>query len=65
MTKNEYGVWEITIPPTPEGECAIPHDSKLKVCTKRSFMPTPLKTITDLYDTTLWRAHRAHSSLDH
>lgn len=31
MTKNEYGVWEITIPPTSTGECAIPHDSKIKV----------------------------------
>ncbi|GJE84371.1 glycoside hydrolase family 13 protein [Phanerochaete sordida] len=31
MTKNEYGVWEITVPPTPTGECAIPHDSKLKI----------------------------------
>ena len=29
MTKNEYGVWEITLPPV-NGECAIPHDSKIK-----------------------------------
>ncbi|KAI0700723.1 glycoside hydrolase superfamily [Cytidiella melzeri] len=31
MTKNEYGVWEITVPPKPQGECPIPHDSKVKV----------------------------------
>lgn len=31
MKKNEYGIWEITVPPTPTGECAIPHDSKLKI----------------------------------
>jgi 1,4-alpha-glucan branching enzyme len=33
MTRNEYGVWEITIPPNSNGEPAIPHDSKLKVRT--------------------------------
>jgi 1,4-alpha-glucan branching enzyme len=31
MKKNEYGVWEITIPHKGSGEPAIPHDSKLKV----------------------------------
>lgn len=30
MTKDKYGVWEITIPPK-DGVCAIPHDSKIKV----------------------------------
>lgn len=30
MTKDRYGVWEITIPPQ-DGKCAIPHDSKIKV----------------------------------
>ena len=30
MTKNEYGVWEITLPPV-DGKCVIPHDSKIKV----------------------------------
>ncbi|PIL37307.1 ATP-binding cassette transporter [Ganoderma sinense ZZ0214-1] len=30
MTKNQYGVWEITIPPQ-DGKCAIPHDSKIKI----------------------------------
>ncbi|KAI0747309.1 glycoside hydrolase superfamily [Irpex lacteus] len=31
MTKNEFGIWEITVPPTPDGQCAIPHDSKVKI----------------------------------
>ncbi|KIJ69977.1 glycoside hydrolase family 13 protein [Hydnomerulius pinastri MD-312] len=31
MTKNEYGIWEITLPPKAPGEPAIPHDSKLKI----------------------------------
>ena len=35
MTKNQYGVWEITVPATPTGECAIPHDSKVKVRPRR------------------------------
>lgn len=34
MVKDQYGVWEITIPPTATGECAIPHDSKVKVSKK-------------------------------
>ncbi|KAF9247406.1 glycoside hydrolase family 13 protein [Melanogaster broomeanus] len=31
MTKNQFGVWEITVPPKAPGEPAIPHDSKLKI----------------------------------
>lgn len=31
MKKDEFGVWEITIPPKAPGVCAIPHDSKIKV----------------------------------
>ncbi|EMD40934.1 glycoside hydrolase family 13 protein [Gelatoporia subvermispora B] len=31
MTKNPYGVWEITVPPVSPGVCAIPHDSKIKI----------------------------------
>ena len=30
MTKDQYGVWEIQVPPK-NGVCAIPHDSKIKV----------------------------------
>lgn len=32
MKKNQFGIWEITIPSAPNGACAIPHDSKVKVC---------------------------------
>ncbi|KAI0053745.1 glycoside hydrolase family 13 protein [Auriscalpium vulgare] len=31
MKKNEFGVWEIVIPPQSPGVPAIPHDSKLKI----------------------------------
>ncbi|KAG6335105.1 hypothetical protein ID866_3974 [Astraeus odoratus] len=31
MSKNDYGVWEIEVPPKAPGQPAIPHDSKLKV----------------------------------
>lgn len=31
MKVNDFGVWEISIPPLPSGQCAIPHDSKIKV----------------------------------
>ena len=30
MTKNQYGVWEITLP-AKDGHPAIPHSSKVKV----------------------------------
>ena len=32
MTKNDYGVFEITIPAV-NGQIAVPHDSKIKVST--------------------------------
>ncbi|KAK3997102.1 alpha-glucan branching enzyme [Cladorrhinum sp. PSN332] len=31
MKKNEFGVFEITIPPTSDGQPAIPHNSKIKI----------------------------------
>ncbi|WVN88438.1 1,4-alpha-glucan-branching enzyme [Cryptococcus depauperatus CBS 7841] len=31
MTKSSFGVWECYVPPTPQGECAIPHDSMVKI----------------------------------
>ncbi|KAG9317381.1 glycoside hydrolase family 13 protein [Chiua virens] len=31
MTKNHYGVWEITLPPQAPGKPTIPHDSKVKI----------------------------------
>ena len=57
MTKNQYGVWEITVPPTPTGECAIPHDSKIKVEFCMSVASTPLNAIADLHDPHLRNAH--------
>ena len=30
MTKNQFGIWEITVPAV-NGQPAIPHNSKLKV----------------------------------
>ena len=44
MTKGEYGVWEVTIPPNPDGTCAIPHDSKIKVSFVRSGVLEPVLT---------------------
>jgi len=31
MKRDQYGVWEIVVPPVKPGVCAIPHDSKLKI----------------------------------
>lgn len=36
MKKNEYGVFEITVPPTADGKPAIPHNSKIKASTPPS-----------------------------
>ena len=30
MKKNNYGVWELTLPPV-NGQPAIPHNTKIKV----------------------------------
>lgn len=31
MTKSKYGVWECYVPPSSSGQCAIPHDSMVKI----------------------------------
>ena len=31
MTRREYGVWEVSLPPKEDGQPAIPHNSKVKV----------------------------------
>ncbi|KAL0580094.1 alpha-1,4-glucan branching enzyme, partial [Marasmius crinis-equi] len=31
MTRDDFGVWEITLSPKEPGVCAIPHDSKIKI----------------------------------
>jgi 1,4-alpha-glucan branching enzyme len=38
MQKNEFGVFEITIPPQVNGQAAISHNSKIKVNTSSSKM---------------------------
>jgi len=44
MKKGDFGVWEITIPPNPDGTCAIPHDSKIKASFVRSCALQPVLT---------------------
>jgi len=44
MKKDNYGVWEVTIPPNPDGTCAIPHDSKIKASSARSCVLVPVLT---------------------
>ncbi|KAG6830319.1 alpha-1,4-glucan branching enzyme [Tricholoma furcatifolium] len=39
MKKNSFGIWEITVPPTSPGVCAIPHDSKIKVSESSHLSP--------------------------
>jgi hypothetical protein len=63
MKKDQFGVWEITVPPKSPGVCAIPHDSKLKVRIPRVFSVF-LLIVADLDDSTLRRAHRAPASMD-
>jgi 1,4-alpha-glucan branching enzyme len=41
MTKNDFGVFEVTIPGK-DGQAAIPHDSKIKVCLL--YPQIPMKT---------------------
>jgi len=31
MTRDAFGVWEVTVPADAKGECAIPHNSKVKI----------------------------------
>lgn len=39
MDRDQYGVWVISVPPKSPGECAIPHDSKIKVDGGAVFSP--------------------------
>ncbi|KAE9410007.1 glycoside hydrolase [Gymnopus androsaceus JB14] len=66
MSKNEFGVWEITIPPTSDGACAIPHDSKIKISmvtpsgARIERLPVWIKRVTQdlsvspVYDARFW-----------
>ena len=47
MKKDQYGVWEVIIPPNPDGTCAIPHDSKIKVHPFTSILGTGSDVIED------------------
>ncbi|TFK43739.1 glycoside hydrolase family 13 protein [Crucibulum laeve] len=66
MTKNDFGVWEITLPPLKSGACAIPHDSKIKISMilpsgeRIERLPTWIKRVTQdlnvspVYDARFW-----------
>ncbi|KAG8898561.1 alpha-1,4-glucan branching enzyme [Tulasnella sp. 403] len=47
MSKDQYGVWSITVPPKSPGEPAIPHDSKIKA--SPDIRPAP-----HIYDARFW-----------
>ena len=51
MKKDQYGVWEIVIPPKADGSAAIPHDSKIKVSPIRLIKPTLSALQTPTIDT--------------
>ncbi|KZT29236.1 glycoside hydrolase family 13 protein [Neolentinus lepideus HHB14362 ss-1] len=71
MKKNEFGIWEITIPPKEPGVCAIPHDSKLKISMvtpshqRIERLPAWIKRVTQdlsvspVYDARFWNPPEA------
>ena len=65
MKKDQYGVWEITLPPKSPGVCAIPHDSMLKVRHIRTLAHKVATMSLDLHDSAERRADRTPSCLDH
>jgi hypothetical protein len=56
MKKDQYGVWEIILPPKSPGVCAIPHDSMLKVRHIRTLAHKAVTMSSDLHDSTERRA---------
>ncbi|CAK5275450.1 unnamed protein product [Mycena citricolor] len=66
MKKDQFGVWEITVPPTGGGACAIPHDSKVKISMiipsgqRIERLPAWIKRVTQdlnvspIYDARFW-----------
>ncbi|KAF8969438.1 glycoside hydrolase family 13 protein [Flammula alnicola] len=66
MKKDEFGVWEIVVPPLPSGACAIPHDSKIKISmilpngSRIERLPAWIKRVTQdlsvspVYDARFW-----------
>jgi hypothetical protein len=64
MKKDQYGVWEITLPPKSPGVCAIPHDSMLKVRHIHTLAHKAATMSLDLHDYTERIADRTPSCLD-
>ncbi|THV08317.1 glycoside hydrolase [Dendrothele bispora CBS 962.96] len=66
MKKDNFGVWEITVPPKSPGVCAIPHDSKIKITMilpsgeRIERLPAWIKRVTQdlevspIYDARFW-----------
>jgi 1,4-alpha-glucan branching enzyme len=66
MTRVDFGVWEITVPPLASGACGIPHDSKIKISmvlpngTRIERLPVWIKRVTQdlsvspVYDARFW-----------
>ncbi|KAN0062659.1 alpha-1,4-glucan branching enzyme [Thecaphora frezii] len=66
LARDTFGKWSITIPPTTDGRCAIPHDSKLKISMitpsgeRIERLPTWIKRVTQdlkvspVYDARFW-----------
>lgn len=59
MSKNNFGVWSITIPPLNDGSCAIPHNSKIKVFHIPQFVVlySDHNLSADIYGYPIWRTH--------
>jgi hypothetical protein len=56
MKKDQYGIWEIIVPPTTDGKCAIEHESKLKArcstpCPRELWLMSPH---IDIHDSLAW-----------
>lgn len=66
MTKSQYGVWEITLPPEASGQPAIPHDSKLKASSTLSSVLDNDKRVVelDIHDPPHWCSNRKIACLD-
>ncbi|KAG5654624.1 alpha-1,4-glucan branching enzyme [Sphagnurus paluster] len=66
LKKDRFGIWEVTVPPTSPGICAIPHDSKIKISMitpsgiRIERLPTWIRRVTQdlsvspLYDGRFW-----------
>lgn len=66
MSKNQYGIWEIALPPKAPGEPAIPHESKVKVSSTLNSILDTGKCFVDLdiHDPAYWYSYRKIACLD-